>query len=133
VDGYLIPDAYHAGNTIHLLDAISGGCLRIWEEIYGRKKVKIVKQLRKYVEFGDDLIVIDQLKVNRKYRGRGIGTKLMQKFLEEYGDTLILVCATNDEERGSEKKVFEEKLYSFYEKLGFKKLNQKSQIMYWWE
>ena len=132
VEGCRIPDAYHANNTIHLMDSISGGCLRIWEEIYGRKKEKIVKQLRKYffVEYGD-LIVIERLNVIEAYRGRGIGTKLMQKFLKEYGDTLILLCATNDEEKGVEEKVFEEKLYSFYEKLGFKKLNKKSQIMYW--
>ena len=117
VEGYLIPDAYYADNTFDLMDGITNGCLMIWEEIYGRKKEKILHRLQKYVEYNDP-IVIDQLSINRAYRGRGIGTKLMQKFLKEYSSsTLALLCATNDEERGLEEKIFEEKLYSFYEKL----------------
>jgi GNAT superfamily N-acetyltransferase len=127
VSGYLIPDVYYANGSYGLMDGISNGCLRIWEKIYGKKKEIITPKLRKYVEWSDAFLVIDDLKVDKEHRGKGLGTKIMQRFLKEYcTDMLTLLIAVNDEDHDA----FEEKLYSFYERLGFKKLSVKSQIMY---
>jgi ribosomal protein S18 acetylase RimI-like enzyme len=128
VKGYLIPSAYYSESTYDLMDGISNGCYRIWCNIYGRKNGVITPKLRKYLGFDEVFLVIDTLGVRRTHRGKGLGTKLMQKFIKEYcANTLTLVLAVNDEEDSSD---FEQKLYSFYEKFGFKKLKVKDQVMY---
>jgi ribosomal protein S18 acetylase RimI-like enzyme len=128
VEGYLIPDAVDATSYVFsLMDNISHGCYQIYTEIYGKRK-KISPCLRKHMKVNTDLVVIDNLKVQPDCRGKKLGTKLMQKFLDEYcKDMVVVLLAVNDEDQEG---VFEQKLYSFYESFGFLEIKKNSPVFY---
>lgn len=136
LNAYSIPNAMYASQTYELMDGISGSCYETWDTIYGKKNRQITPKLRKYFDITgeDSMVLIDEIKVVQNYQGKGIGTKIVQKFLQEMSVTtecaftILMAEPLNIDD--VEKDKLRPRLHAFYERLGFLKLRENSSIMY---
>ena len=117
-------------NFYNKCDAMSGDIEVVASAICGKRG----NVLRKYIpdlSCFDTILILDKIKIKKKYRGKGIGSSVVKKliYMMNYqfcsGKTLFL-CASDFEtanEFGFDSREYKEgtkRLVEFYKKLGFK-------------
>lgn len=72
----------------------------------------------------EDYILISFLAVYEEYRGKGIGSRMLNEIQEKYQDKkgILLEVENPKKEKNTEKKTIKERRISFYEKAGYQKI-----------
>ena len=112
-----------------LCDAVSEDCSIVAKTICGKSGAVLKKYLSKDSEY-EAIYILDNIKIDKKYRGQGIGSAIIKNLLKmisyqfEEASTLFL-CASDfevAEEYGFDSHEYEERknrMIKFYSKLGF--------------
>lgn len=111
-------------------DAISGDCEVIASSVCG-KRGNILKKFIPDVSEFETVLILDKIEINKKFRGNGIGSRVIRKLLymmnyQFNSGKAIFLCASDYESAdkyGFDSEEYREgakKLVEFYKKLGFK-------------
>lgn len=113
-----------------LCDARSGDCSTIAKAICGKSGAVLKKYLAKESKY-EPIYILDNIKIDREYRGQGIGAAVVKNLLKmityQFGQaSTLFLCASDFEaadQYGFDSVEYEEgrnRLIKFYSKLGFR-------------